>query len=73
MELVEKLVQGLVFSGARIVGHVHQGMGGGAEASMGASAEIMGRAEGGALIDVPVPESDLNPLQLALSANFSAA
>ncbi len=63
----------LGFSGARIVGHVHQGVGGGAEISLLASAEMMGRAEGGTMVDVPVEGSDLNPLQMAIRGNASAA
>ena len=72
-DLLRQLGECLLFTGARIIGHVHQGLGGGVEASVGASAEIIGRAEGGALIDVPVSESDLNLVQMGLSTNSSAA
>ena len=70
---LSRLVANLEFSGARIVGHVHQGLGGGAEISMGVGAEVMVRAEGGAMIDVPVDGSELKRLQLGLTGNASAA
>jgi len=71
--IMDQIVASIEFSGARIVGHVHQGSGGGAELSVGTSAEFTGRMEAGAMIDLPVSADDAARLNLAMTRKSSAA
>jgi hypothetical protein len=71
--VLEQLVGVIAFSGARIVGHVHQGAGGGFEVSLAASAEAVARMEGGIVVDRPVSGEDAMRIRAAMSGNLNAA
>jgi hypothetical protein len=71
--VLEQLVGVIEFSGARIVGHMHQGAGGGVEVSLVASAEAVARMEGGIVVDRPVSGEDAMRIRAAMSGNLNAA
>jgi len=72
-DLVQQLAASVEFSEARIVGHMHQGVGGGASAKWGAGVKATGRAEGGMMIDKAVEGSEADRIRRALVGGRSAA
>ena len=72
-DLVQQLAASVEFSEARIVGHMHQGVGGGVSAKWGAGVKAVGRVEGGAVIDKVVEGPDADRIRRALVGGRSAA
>jgi hypothetical protein len=72
-DLVQQLAASVEFSEARIVGHMHQGLGGGVSAKWGAGVKAVGRVEGGAVIDKVVEGPDADRIRRALVGGRSAA
>lgn len=72
-DLVQQLAASVEFSDARIVGHMHQGVGGGASAKWGAGVNATGRAEGGVMIDKVVDGVEADRIRRALMGGRSAA
>ena len=72
-ELVHQLAGSVEFSETRIVGHMHQGLGGGAAAKFGGGVKATGRAEGGVMIDKPVEGAEADRIRRALIGGRSAA
>ena len=72
-DLIQQLAASVEFSEARIVGHMHQGMGGGASAKWGAGVDATGRAEGGVMIDKAVEGPEADRIRRALIGGRSAA
>jgi hypothetical protein len=72
-ESITRLSQAVDLSGARLVGHVHCGVGGGVSVTVGAKMSGVIRAEGGLLVDMPIDGVEADRVLAALGGGRVAA